>query len=73
MGKLLLLAVAVWLIIVILKRYRNSLKQSSPSSRAEDMVQCAVCGLHLPKNDSLFEDSKYYCSSAHLEQQNHDR
>lgn len=68
MGKLLLLAIAVWLIIVIFKHYRASLQKSSSASPAEDMVQCATCGLHLPKNDSLFRNDKYYCSSAHIQQ-----
>ena len=68
MGKLLLIAIAVWLIIVILKRYRGSMQQTSATPHAEDMVQCAICGLHLPKRDSLSSHDKYYCSSAHLAQ-----
>lgn len=73
MGKLLLLAVAIWLIIVILKRYRNSLHRHPDPDRAQDMVQCATCGLHLPKNDSLFRNNNYYCSRAHLEQHSNER
>ena len=66
MGKLLLIAIAIWLIIVILKRYRTSMQRPSAPD-VEDMVQCATCGLHLPKHDSLSRNDKYYCSSAHLE------
>lgn len=35
------------------------------SSRAEDMVRCAECGVHLPKNESFFVGGKYFCSEAH--------
>ena len=71
MGKILLLAIAIWLVFVILKRYRASMQQ--PRARtSEDMVQCAACGLHLPKSDSLTKDGLYYCSIAHLEQR-HER
>ena len=71
MGKILLLAIAVWLVFVILKRYRASIKRP-PRAAAEDMVRCAACGLHLPKGDSVSKNNLYYCSVAHLEQ-NHER
>jgi uncharacterized protein len=29
------------------------------------MVSCAHCGIHLPKNESLLADGKYYCCAAH--------
>lgn len=73
MGKLLLIAIAIWLIIVILKRYRASMQRPSAPPQAEDMVQCDTCGLHLPKGDSLFRNDKYYCSNAHLEQRTHEQ
>lgn len=71
MGKILLLAIAVWLVFVILKRYRNSMQQPRRGS-AEDMVRCAACGVHLPKSDSVSKNDLYYCSVAHLEQ-HHER
>ena len=67
MGKILLLAIAIWLVFIILKRYRASMRQSRGRT-TEDMVQCAVCGLHLPKSDSLTQNGLHYCSAAHLEQ-----
>ena len=54
-----------------LKRYRASMRQSRGRT-TEDMVQCAVCGLHLPKSDSLTQNGLHYCSAAHLEQR-HER
>lgn len=73
MGKLLLLAVAIWLIIVILKRYRASMQRTSRPGDAELMVQCHTCGLHLPSSDSLLVDDRHYCCKAHAEQRGDER
>lgn len=73
MGKILLIAIIVWLILVILKHYRASLQQAPTPPKIEDMVQCATCGLHLPKNDSLAKNNRYYCCSAHISQSQHER
>lgn len=73
MGKILLLAIAIWLLISVLKRYRQNIESSTKSSESseaiqEDMVQCAYCGVHLPKSDSLFVNNHYYCNKAHSQQ-----
>lgn len=34
----------------------------------ERMVQCAVCGLHLPASEGRFAAGKVYCSEAHREE-----
>lgn len=33
--------------------------------RAQTMVECAHCGLHLPAADALAEGSRLYCCDAH--------
>lgn len=69
MGKILLLAIAVWLLVTILKRYGQSMQNSSPKPGGpEDMVQCTYCKVHLPKSDSLLIDNQYYCCEAHSKQ-----
>ena len=71
MGKILLLTVAIWLIITILKRYRQSVENQGSASKqeteakSEKMVQCANCGVHLPKSDSLLVNDQYFCCEAH--------
>jgi uncharacterized protein len=34
----------------------------------ERMVECAVCGVHLPGSEARFGGGKVYCSDAHREQ-----
>ncbi len=66
MFKLLLLAVAVWLLLTIVKRYRHSLdKPKQPPAIPEDMVQCAACGMHLPRSEGVVVDQQTYCSVEH--------
>lgn len=71
MAKLIILAIAIWLVITILKRYRKSLDQSDASATnggrdSESMVQCAHCGIHLPQSESVQSDGQYFCSQAHV-------
>jgi uncharacterized protein len=30
-------------------------------------VQCAHCGLHLPREEALQSGNRYFCSQAHLD------
>jgi len=69
MGKILLLAIAVWLLITVLKRYnRNIDPPERPQADIESMVQCAHCGVHLPRSDSFLINGQYYCCEAHSKQ-----
>ncbi|HEY4713654.1 MAG TPA: PP0621 family protein [Aquirhabdus sp.] len=75
MAKIFLLVIAIWLVIVVLKRYLKNLdtppiisakpKAGSEKSESETMVQCAHCGVHLPTSDSFLVGNQYYCCEAH--------
>jgi uncharacterized protein len=32
---------------------------------AEEMVQCAHCGVHLPRGDAVMDGALAYCGNAH--------
>lgn len=75
MVKIILLAIAIWLVISVLKSYRKNLEASSGDTpkqadkttiKSENMVQCAYCGVHLPTSDGFLVDGQYYCSEAHI-------
>ena len=70
LGKLLLLALAVWMILLLLKHYRRSLDapQTKAKPEAQDMVACQACGVHLPKSESILKKGAYYCSKEQSEQ-----
>lgn len=73
MAKLLLLAIIVWLLFLIIKRYGLSLRSGANEQQTPDaalMVQCRHCGLHVPKNDSIVVNGEYYCCEDHRRQSN---
>lgn len=66
LGKILLLGLALWLILTLLKQYRRSLDEPvPPQPKSQDMVRCAACGVHLPKAESIEQNGEYYCCTEH--------
>lgn len=68
--RIILLALLVWLVFRLVKRFRN--RPSKDSSRIppspSDMVRCEQCGLHIPKIEAVRDNDHYFCSKQHLEQ-----
>lgn len=63
--RLLLLLFAAWIawrIYRVLTR-RVGAQQASPP--VVDMVQCARCGLHLPRSGAVQAGADWYCCEAH--------
>jgi len=56
-----MIALVYWL----LKSYGRKAPKQDDTPKTQDMVSCAHCGVHLPKNESHFVDGKYYCCAAH--------
>ena len=74
MGKYLLLIGGVlliyWIVRASLRRRRLDLAQREKKPTAEDMVRCAECGVHLPRDESLVVRGQSYCCVEH--QRRHD-
>ncbi len=66
--RLFLLALVVWLAWRFVQDLLASPKPPPPKPRrlSTDMVRCAHCGLHVPREEALFRDGAPYCSRAHL-------
>ncbi|MBX9631727.1 MAG: hypothetical protein K2Y35_07400 [Burkholderiales bacterium] len=73
MAKLLLLVAVVAIVYVLLKNYKRAIARQDEAARpekaaqpgSEDMVQCAQCGVHLPKSESFLSQGSHYCSDEH--------
>lgn len=67
LGKLLLPALAIWMVLLLLKRYRRGAQppHTPPRVKSQDMVSCKVCGVHLPESESILKQGVYYCSKEH--------
>ena len=67
--RLLVIALIIYLLIQIFKRWAANKNNSSQKlqDKSTKMVQCKTCQLHIPENEALEKDGEYYCSQAHLE------
>ncbi len=66
--RLILLAVALWLLFTIirrLKKQRSKDTNKTQASHSVDMVACHRCGVHLPQNEAICLDGHYYCCDKH--------
>lgn len=60
-----LLALAVYL------AWRLLQKKQLPTDRPDSgvprlpMVSCATCGLHVPRDEALMQDERYFCCEEH--------
>jgi len=60
----LLLGLAVYLLLTRGRR-RGAAPPPRSETRAESMVACARCGLHLPLSESLEAGGRRYCCREH--------
>ncbi|KZX57237.1 PP0621 family protein [Stutzerimonas frequens] len=59
-----LIAAAFWL-------WRRLTQKKTPTTQQQGslpMVRCAQCGVHVPQDQALQSQGRWYCSQAHLEQ-----
>lgn len=72
MGYLLRIAIFLilgWLAWRLVRRLitTDKLPTKTPSQDKIEVIPCAVCGVHIPRNEALMHNNKPYCSAAHLE------
>ena len=67
MAKIILVVLGLLLVYWILKGYRRRVERrdAPPPAGEEDMVQCARCGVHLPRSESISTQGRFYCSAEH--------
>ena len=68
MTKIILLVLGLLLVYWILRNYRRRVGRQGtrpPAAGGEDMVQCARCGVHLPRGEGITTQGHYYCSPEH--------
>lgn len=72
--RLIILAALVWFGLKLYRRYRlkqDSVRrrQAAPTLRnGGTMVRCAYCRLHLPQQDAVAFDSRWFCCPQHRQQ-----
>jgi hypothetical protein len=71
MWRLIILGLIIGLGIYIFKRILNqtggpTVESESYHDKAEDMVQCATCAVHLPRSEAFLVKGKFYCCQSHI-------
>lgn len=68
MSKILLIAIAFAAVYWLLRNHRRRADrqaQRPADPQTEDMVNCAHCGVHLPRGEGIVSGSRYFCSAEH--------
>ena len=73
MAKILLLLAVVAIVYALLRNYKRVIARQQESDRtgdpapvsSEDMVQCARCGIHLPRSEGFLEQGRFFCTDDH--------
>jgi uncharacterized protein len=68
LGKLILFVVGLLVVYWIVRGYRRRVDgraQQGEPGKAEDMVRCVQCGVHLPRGESIATQGKFFCSAEH--------
>ncbi len=68
MAKILLIAIAFAAAFWLLRNHRRRADRSAsrpPDPQTEDMVDCAHCGVHLPRGEGIVSGPRYFCSKEH--------
>lgn len=60
--KNIILLIIIFLIIILLKKLFTKPKNTPYTT---ELVECAHCGLYLPKNKAIKSKNKYFCSKQH--------
>ena len=62
-----LLAVLVWMWLRWRRQNRrtDAAAKSAAPAQPQAMIQCPVCGFHLPRNEAFIGQSGAYCSEDH--------
>jgi len=68
LAKIILLVLGLLLVYWILKSYRRRVDRGAPKTPPagnENMVQCARCGVHLPRSESVTTQGRFFCTPEH--------
>ena len=66
--RLIVIALIIYLVIQIFKRWAANKKASISNPEETKMVRCEICQLHIPEKEALKQAGNYYCSKEHLEE-----
>ncbi len=49
-------------------RQQNSQTPQNDSEKPQEMVRCALCGVHLPQSEAYYDGKDTFCSEGHMQE-----
>ena len=66
--RLFLIILALWFIFLIGRHFLRSTGKTAAKTinrKGVDMVQCIHCGVHLPKEEAIYDEPNFFCCEEH--------
>lgn len=66
--RLIIIGLIIWFLYRAFQRMLEKPRSTETPKRpltSQDMVKCAHCGIHIPRDEALERDGKSYCSPEH--------
>lgn len=66
--RIIAIGLIIYLLLQIFKRWSATKKSQTMQQNSQtQMVRCEVCQLHIPQNEALKKNEKYFCSQEHYD------
>lgn len=67
--RLIVVVLIIYLVFQMIKRWaaNKNIHSSQQHDKQKQMVRCEVCRLHVPENEALQREGKFYCSQNHYD------
>ncbi len=66
MFKALLFIAVIWILLTLFRQRKRGDVSAPKTPEPEDMVSCAVCGIHLPRSEAITHQNQHFCCEAHF-------
>jgi uncharacterized protein len=69
--RIILIVIAFIIIYRMIRHFLAKAKHEAgtPAGKPTDIVPCAICGVHIPRDTAIRKNERYYCSQDHANQE----
>jgi uncharacterized protein len=64
--KLIIIGLIVWFGFSIWRKFNQPQDSSTTQPTTKKMLSCSVCKIHIPENEMIIQDGKFFCSKKCL-------
>jgi uncharacterized protein len=64
--KLIIIGLIVWFVFSIWRKFNQPQDNSNTQPSTKKMLSCSVCKIHIPENEMIIKNGKFFCSKKCL-------